>query len=252
MAAIINRHTDSVRLAGHRHLERVQTPRDYFGPGGLPAPGVADRMRLVTFAVSIYGALGTQAQTLIDTVDRRCGRSLPGSLLDEASWAASSFAPYARTVLTLTVRRSLAMAVTEALCSEEEAARCFDAAVVRAAQQPGVRAPAPPPHAQVRGAQGGGGVRALPAAAAPPAALGVVHAAGPAALVGVHGVGAGVVGVHGVGAGAAVDPPALVPHGGALAFGGVGPAVAVPVAREAGPVGPVVHALPYPAGGGVA
>ena len=37
-----------------------------------------------------------------------------------------------------------------------------------------------------------------------------------------------------------------------FSLGVQGPAVAVPVARAAGPVGPVVHALPSPAGGGVA
>ena len=41
----------------------------------------------------------------------------------------SKFAPYARAVLTLTVRRSLAYAVGESFCEEEEARRLHDAAV---------------------------------------------------------------------------------------------------------------------------
>ena len=58
---------------------------------------------------------------------------MPCSLLDEASWATPSFAPYARATITLALRRSLAMSVSESLISAEEAARLHEAAVARAA-----------------------------------------------------------------------------------------------------------------------
>ena len=72
--------------------------------------------------MSVFGALGTQAQALLAAVGRRCGRSLPIGLLDEASWATPSFTPFARCVLTLEIRRSLAMAVGQSIGTEEFAA----------------------------------------------------------------------------------------------------------------------------------
>ena len=103
----------------------MRTPRQYFGAGavGVPPGWAGPRIRLVTFAVSTFGAFGAQAQTFLDAVARRCGRSVPGSLLDEASWATPSFAPFARAVLTLTLRRSLAMVVGESLVGDVEADR---------------------------------------------------------------------------------------------------------------------------------
>ena len=79
--------------------------------------------------------LGAASRTsaLLAAVARRCGRSVPCSLLDEASWATPSFAPYARATITLALRRSLAMSVSESLISAEEAARLHEAAVARAA-----------------------------------------------------------------------------------------------------------------------
>ena len=99
----------------------------------MPDWWVGPRIRLVTFAVSVFGSFGAQAQTLLAAVARRCGRSVPCSLLDEASWATPSFAPYARATVTLTLRRSLAHSVGEQLIGETEAARLHEAAVARAA-----------------------------------------------------------------------------------------------------------------------
>ncbi len=123
---ITRRHTDTVRLAAHAWLESTFAPAQYFGPGASGAPrgdGPGPRLRLLTFAVSIYGALGRQAQELLRAVATRCGRSVPYSLLDEASWAAPSFAPFVRMAITLAVRRALAMAVCESLVTRETAAR---------------------------------------------------------------------------------------------------------------------------------
>ena len=50
------------------------------------------------------------------------GSSVPPSLVEEASWAAPRFAPFARQALSLTVRRSLASSVRDGGVSPEEAA----------------------------------------------------------------------------------------------------------------------------------
>ena len=71
-----------------------QWQREYFRdfPGGEAPPGV----RLVVFSVSTFGAFGPDALALLRTLSRLSGRTVPPSLLEEASWAAPVFASFAR------------------------------------------------------------------------------------------------------------------------------------------------------------
>ena len=85
-------------------LEPYRCARDDYGP--LP-PG----FRLVTFVVSTFGSFGPAAQTLLRDLGRRVGRGVPLSLLDESTWAAPSFAPFARMAVGCAVRRGLAEAI---------------------------------------------------------------------------------------------------------------------------------------------
>jgi hypothetical protein len=123
-------HTDSVRLAHHIALQD-STPALYFGPSGTP-PDSLRRMRVATFAVSTFGALGSQAQTLLTRLAALAGRTLPGSLIPESSWAAPLFAPFARQAITLALRRSLACRLRDSFCDEQQAARLFALARARA------------------------------------------------------------------------------------------------------------------------
>ena len=91
--------TDRHRLAAHAAKAR-QALDDY---GALPP-----RMRLVPFTVSTFGALGQEARTLIQQIDRRCGSSIPLSLSPHATWAAPRFAPFIRMAVGCSVRRSIA------------------------------------------------------------------------------------------------------------------------------------------------
>ena len=109
-------HSDTTRLAAHSHMERT-TPRTYFGPTGTPPDHL--RMRLITFALSTFGALGSQAQTFISRLGTLTGRVLPAALLDESTWAAPFFTTFARQAITLAIRRSLAAALRDSSCSEE-------------------------------------------------------------------------------------------------------------------------------------
>jgi hypothetical protein len=54
----------------------------------MPAhqPG-APRLRLLTFVVSVRGALGSEAQTFIRQISARVAGAVPYRQLDEASWA---------------------------------------------------------------------------------------------------------------------------------------------------------------------
>ena len=61
-AYIARQHTDTSRGAAHRHLERTLAPSQYTIPAHRPG---APRLRLLTFAVSVRGALGSEAQTFI-------------------------------------------------------------------------------------------------------------------------------------------------------------------------------------------
>ena len=63
----------------------------------------------------------TDALPLLRTLSRRSGRTVPPSLLEEASWATPVFASFARMSLTLSMRRSLALRLREAGVTESEA-----------------------------------------------------------------------------------------------------------------------------------
>ena len=110
-------HTDTIRLAAHRRLQR-HWPHIYFPTtAGRPPP----RLRLVTFAISTFGSFSPEAHSLLRALSRRSGSSVPPSLVEEASWAAPRFAPFARQALSLTVRRSLAMCTRDSAVSPVEA-----------------------------------------------------------------------------------------------------------------------------------
>ena len=66
----------------------------------IPAhrPG-APRLRLLTFAVSVRGALGSEAQTFIRQLSARMAGAVPYRLLDEASWATQGCAPLLRSAM---------------------------------------------------------------------------------------------------------------------------------------------------------
>ena len=70
-------------------------------------------VRLVVFSVSTFGAFGPDALALLRTLSRLSGRTVPPSLLEEASWAAPVFASFARMSLSLSMRRSLAHRLRE-------------------------------------------------------------------------------------------------------------------------------------------
>ena len=101
-------HTDTSRLAAHR-VKEEEGPAEYF-PSADPreACGPGTSMRLVTFVVSTFGALGAQAQSLISTLSTRAGRAVPSSLLDQTSWATPTLAPFVRMTMTMAVRRQIA------------------------------------------------------------------------------------------------------------------------------------------------
>ena len=89
-------------------------------------------MRLLTFAVSVRGALGSEAQTFIRQLSALGSRALcavPYRLLDEASWATQGCAPLLRSAITFSARRALAAGSRRSTCSGAEAAcveRCDD------------------------------------------------------------------------------------------------------------------------------
>ena len=116
-------HTDSSRLAAHR-VKEEEGPDDYFRDGdAASAAPPSTSFRLVTFVISTFGALGDQAQALISSISGKVGRSVPASLLDQATWATPTFAPYIRMAMTMAVRRQLAFGVRSLHCSAAEAAR---------------------------------------------------------------------------------------------------------------------------------
>ena len=67
----------------------------------------------MVFAISPYGAIGPQGQTLLRQLSRASGGALPPVLLDEASWATPTMGDYARMAVTLAARRSLALAIRQ-------------------------------------------------------------------------------------------------------------------------------------------
>ena len=100
---IATSHTDRSRLPAHISTES-RCARDEYGV--LPP-----RMRLVVISVSTFGSIGRAGVGLLAEVGRRVGGSLPGALLDQASWAAPQLAPFARMALGFAVRRGLAESV---------------------------------------------------------------------------------------------------------------------------------------------
>jgi hypothetical protein len=104
-SALSTLHTASRRLAHHDRVAR-QSAVDYFGTPPSPPPGL--RARHVAFAVSTFGSLGADAQSLLELVARTTGDATPRSLLSELSWSTSSFVRFARQAVTMEIRRSLA------------------------------------------------------------------------------------------------------------------------------------------------
>ena len=125
-AWIARQHTDTSRGAAHRHLERTLAPSQYTIPAHRPG---APRLRLLTFAVSVRGALGSEAQTFIRQLSARMAGAVPYRLLDEASWATQGCAPLLRSAIAFSARRALAAGIRRSTCSAAEATyvqRCDD------------------------------------------------------------------------------------------------------------------------------
>ena len=125
-ASIARQHTDTSRGAAHRHLERTLAPSQYTIPAHRPG---APRLRLLTFAVSVRGALGSEAQTFIRQLSARMAGAVPYRLLDEASWATQGCAPLLRSAIAFSARRALAAGIRRSTCSAAEATyvqRCDD------------------------------------------------------------------------------------------------------------------------------
>ena len=133
---IARRHTDTTRGAAHRYLEQILAPGQYT----LPTHQLGEpRLRLVTVAVSVHGALGSEAQTFIRQISARVAGAVPYRLLDDASWATQGCAPLFRSAITFAARRALAAGIRRSTCTSAEAAtaerrdplaadaaRCFD------------------------------------------------------------------------------------------------------------------------------
>ena len=64
-----------------RFLEQTFAPGQYTMPAHQPG---APRLRLITFVVSVRGALGSEAQTFIRQISARVAGAVPYRLLDEA------------------------------------------------------------------------------------------------------------------------------------------------------------------------
>ena len=122
---IARQHTDTSRGAAHRHLERTLAPSQYTIPAHRPG---APRLRLLTFAVSVRGALGSEAQTFIRQLSARMAGAVPYRLLDEASWATQGCAPLLRSAIAFSARRALAAGIRRSTCSAAEATyvQCCD------------------------------------------------------------------------------------------------------------------------------
>jgi len=65
-------------------------------------------MTFGVISVSTFGSLGPEAHRLLSRISRRVGRRVPAQLHDLATWAAPSFAPFARMALGLAARRGVA------------------------------------------------------------------------------------------------------------------------------------------------
>ena len=80
-----------------RGVRRIATSSGPWRLASIPSrpasPVGAPRLRLLTFAVSVRGALGSEAQTFIRQLSARMAGAVPYRLLDEASWATQGCAP---------------------------------------------------------------------------------------------------------------------------------------------------------------
>ena len=123
------------------------------------------RMRLVVFAVSIFGSFGPPAQAFLTDLSRRSGGSVPAALLPQATWAVPRLAPFVRMAVSHAVRRGLAESVVRYWRRYPSAAD-----VPRAPAPPPPPPPPPPPF-----------VAALAALGVPPIDPGLFHA--PVAVV---------------------------------------------------------------------
>ena len=92
------------RVRDHIHTDLSAHSRrvDY----GLEQPGVTlpAGMTLGVISVSTFGSLGPEAHRLLARLSRRVGNRVPARLHDLATWAAPTFAPFARMALGLAAR----------------------------------------------------------------------------------------------------------------------------------------------------
>ena len=71
--------------------------------------------------MSENGTIGAEGRNFLGEVGRRIGRALPVALLDDSTWAAPHFGPFARMTISLAVRRAAAHAVRRYWGTSEEA-----------------------------------------------------------------------------------------------------------------------------------
>ena len=101
-------HPDQQRLACHRALERHCRANEYKVSNDTPLP---PRTRLVVFALSVFGSLGSEAAAFVHWLHKRQSGKLPPTLLEAASWACPQLGPFVRQAVGVAVRRGLAHAV---------------------------------------------------------------------------------------------------------------------------------------------
>ena len=121
---IAHHRTATSRGAAHRFLEQTFAPGQYTMPAHQPG---APRLRLITFVVSVRGALGSEAQTFIRQISARVAGAVPYRLLDEASWVTQGCAPLFRSAITFSARRALAAGIRRSTCSAAEGGRLLRA-----------------------------------------------------------------------------------------------------------------------------
>ena len=75
------------------------------------ADALPPRTRLVVFALSVFGSLGSEAAAFVRWLHKRQSGKLPPTLLEAASWACPQLGPFVRQAVGVAVRRGLAHAV---------------------------------------------------------------------------------------------------------------------------------------------
>ena len=111
------KHTDETRLAAQQAREDT-LHRDYFGASGR-LPRTYPPMLLRCFAISAFGTLGRQAQTLVKLASSRCHGTVPPAVADEATWASANFQSFWRQAAAVAVHGGLAAAVRASTYSAE-------------------------------------------------------------------------------------------------------------------------------------